>query len=66
MQHSTIAAKLHDPENETRGYKELQQWVLDEFELQISYNTLLKNYTKNFGSKIKVARKYHAKKTILW
>lgn len=61
-QHSSIAAKLHDPENGIRGYKELQQWVLEEFELQISYNTLFKYCTKNFGSKVKVARKYHAKK----
>jgi hypothetical protein len=60
--HVKLEAKLHDPENGIRGYKELQQWVLKEFKNQISYNTLLKYCIKNFGSKVKVARKYHAKK----
>jgi transposase len=61
-QHKKLAAKLNDPENGIRGYKELQQWILSEFKSQISYNTLLKYCIKNFGSKVKVARKYHAKK----
>ena len=61
-QHQKLEAKLHDPENGIRGYKELQEWVLLEFKNQISYNTLLKYCVKNFGSKVKVARKYHAKK----
>jgi transposase len=61
-QHKKLEAKLKDPENGIRGYKELQQWVLKEFGNQIPYNTLLKYCIKNFGSKVKVARKYHAKK----
>lgn len=61
-QHKILEAKLRDPENGISGYKELQQWVLEEFKSQISYNTLLKYCIKNFGSKVKVARKYHAKK----
>jgi transposase len=61
-QHNKLEAKLKDPENGIRGYKELQQWILKEFKSEISYNTLLKYCIKNFGSKVKVARKYHAKK----
>lgn len=60
--HSKLKAKLHDPENGIRGYKELQQWVAKELNNPILYNTLLKYCVKNFGSKVKVARKYHAKK----
>lgn len=60
--HAKLAAKLNDPENGIRGYKELQEWVVKEFNSQVSYNTLLKYCIKNFGSKVKVARKYHAKK----
>lgn len=60
--HKKLEAKLKDPENGLRGYKELQEWILKEFNNQISYNTLYKYCVKNFGSKIKVARKYHAKK----
>jgi len=57
-----LEIKLKDPENGIRGYKELQDWVLSEFKSEIRYNTLLKYCVKNFGSKVKVARKYHAKK----
>ena len=61
-QHKKLEEKLNDPENGIRGYKELQQWVASELKNPIAYNTLLKYCVKNFGSKVKVARKYHAKK----
>ncbi len=60
--HEKIKEKLNDPENGIRGYKELQEWVSKELNNPILYNTLLKYCVKNFGSKVKVARKYHAKK----
>jgi hypothetical protein len=60
--HLKLKAKLNDPENGIRGYKELQEWVAKELNNPILYNTLLKYCVKHFGSKIKVARKYHAKK----
>lgn len=62
QEHQKLEAKLKNPENGIRGYKELQQWVATELNNQISYNTLLKYCIKHFGSKVKVARKYHAKK----
>lgn len=37
-------------------------WIENEFKKQIKYNTLLKYSIKNFGSKVKVARKSHIKK----
>jgi hypothetical protein len=57
-----LEKKLKDSENGLRGYKELLEWVITEFKSEISYNTLYKYCRKNFGTKIKVARKYHAKK----
>lgn len=57
-----LEKKLNDSENGLRGYKELLEWVTTEFKSEISYNTLYKFCRKNFGTKIKVARKYHAKK----
>jgi hypothetical protein len=57
-----LEAKLKDSENGLRGYKELLEWVVTEFKSEITYNTLYKYCKKNFGTKIKVARKYHAKK----
>jgi len=61
-QHAKIEAKLKDSSNGLRGYKELQEWVIKEFKKEIKYNTLLKYSIKNFGSKVKVARKSHVKK----
>ena len=37
-------------------------YVLNELNNPVAYNTLVKYCVKNFGSKVKVARKYHAKK----
>lgn len=61
-EHQKIEAKLNDPKNGLRGYVELHQWVEKEFEKEILYNTLMKYAVRNFGSKIKVARKSHVKK----
>ena len=57
-----IEKKLKDPKNGLRGYVELQAWIEQEFKKQVKYNTLLKYSIKNFGSKVKVARKSHIKK----
>lgn len=61
-EHKKIEAKLRDPKNGLRGYVELQAWVEKEFKKPIKYNTLLKYSIREFGSKIKVARKSHVKK----
>lgn len=61
-EHILIEKKLKDPKNGLRGYVELQQWVENEFNKHIKYNTLLKYSIRNFSSKIKVARKSHVKK----
>ena len=61
-EHAAIEKKLKDPKNGLRGYVELQNWIEEEFKKQVKYNTLLKYSIKNFGTKIKVARKSHIKK----
>jgi transposase len=63
-EHQAIGKKLNDPTNGLRGYTELLTWVEQEFKKQIKYNTLLKYSIKNFGSKIKVARKSHINKDL--
>lgn len=62
QEHLAIEKKLRDPKNGLRGYVELLDWVTNEFNKPIKYNTLLKYSVKNFGSKVKVARKSHVKK----
>lgn len=57
-----IEAKLQDPQNGIRGYVEFQVWVKKELNVDIKYVTLHKYCKRNFGTKIKVARKSHVKK----
>lgn len=61
-EHDKIKIKLNDAENGLRGFKELQEWIIREFKKEVKYNTVLKYTIKHFGAKVKVARKYHAKK----
>lgn len=61
-EHQAIEKKLKNSANGLRGYTELLTWAEHEFKKQIKYNTLLKYSIKNFGSKIKVARKSHINK----
>lgn len=61
---SAIAAKLNDATNAVRGYVELRQWIKDELGKDIKYKTTYGFVKRNFGSKIKVARKSHIKKDV--
>lgn len=62
-EHLAIEQKLKDPKGGLRGYVELLAWVEKEFKKNVKYNTLLKYSIKNFGSKVKVARKSHITKS---
>lgn len=61
-EHQRIEEKLKDPNNGLRGFTELQNWVEQEFNKTILYNTLFKYSQRHFGAKVKVARKSHVKK----
>ena len=61
-EHQRIEEKLKDPKNGLRGFTELQNWVEQEFEKTVLYNTLFKYSQRHFGAKVKVARKSHIKK----
>ncbi len=58
-EHKKIEHKLNQPKNALRGYKELIQWIKDEFGKEIKYTTVVEYSKRHFGSKIKVARKSH-------
>jgi hypothetical protein len=61
-EHQKIEAKLNDAKNPMRGFKELNEWIIEEFKKEVKYNTTLKYTIKNFGAAVKVARKSHIKK----
>jgi transposase len=62
MNYQKREEKLKDPKNGLRGFTELQNWVEQEFNKTILYNTLFKYSQRHFGAKVKVARKSHVKK----
>jgi uncharacterized protein (DUF342 family) len=57
-----ILARLSNPYDAPRSYKELQQWVDEHFIKGINYHTLNKHVKHKYNTKIKVARKTHVKK----
>lgn len=57
-----IAARLSDGGNAPRSFKELQQWVHDNYIPGINYHTLNKHVKRKYGAKLKVARKSHVQK----
>ena len=61
-EHKKIEQKLNDPKNGLAGYVELQQWIEQEFKIEVRSNTILKYAMRHFGSRVKVARKSHVKK----
>ena len=57
-----ILAKLSNPYDAPRSFKELQQWVDEHLIKDINYHTLNKHVKQKFKAKIKVARKSHVSK----
>jgi transposase len=62
QEHEKIEAKLKNPQNGLNGFVELQQWIEDELKKELKYNTVFQYAKRNFGAKVKVARKSHVKK----
>ena len=57
-----ILAKLSNPYEAPRSYKELQQWVDENLIKGINYHTLNKHVKNKHKKKLKVVRKSHIKK----
>jgi transposase len=53
---------LSNPNNGVQGYKELQLLMNNHFRKEFKYITIVKYCERHFKTKIKVARKSHAKK----
>ena len=63
-EHEKIKALLNNKNNGIVGYTELLNWVGKELNKEMKYITLVKYAERNFGTKIKVARKSNIKKDI--
>jgi transposase len=57
-----LSETLSNPRNGIQGYRELRKIMSAHFGREFSYPTLVGYCKRNFGSRIKVARKSHVKK----
>ncbi len=62
--HEAIKKRITSSTEGFRSYKELQDWVSDNYIPGIKYITILKYVQDKFGAKLKSTRKSHIKKDI--
>lgn len=61
--HTAIEERLHSPKNAFTSYVDLIEWITENYIPEgINYQTINSYVKRNFGAKIKVARKSHIKK----
>jgi len=60
--HLKLQEKLHDSTDPLKGYWQAQEWVKENFDLDIKYNTLRTYLIRHFKTKVKSPRKSHYKK----
>lgn len=57
-----IKAKLAEPKDALTSYKQAQQWISEELNIDKEYHAVYQYLKRNFGTKLKVGRKSHVKK----
>jgi len=57
-----LAKRLNDSEVGFSSYRQAQQWVFLEFQLELKYNTIREHMIRHYKTKIKTPRKSHTKK----
>lgn len=55
--------RLSSPKEGFKSYPEVQQWLKDNFDIEINYHAVVKFLRRNFAVKFKVARKSHVNKS---
>ena len=60
--HEGLKQRVNDPHNSFLGYWDAQQWVKQEFGVNVKYHWLRKYLINTFGTKVKSPRKSHVKK----
>ena len=61
--HKKLAERLHNPKQGFRSFIEIQQWLLDEFDMDMGYHAVNKYVKRKFGARLKVSRKSHVQKS---
>ena len=60
--HKKLSERLHDPRQGFRSFIEIQQWLLNEFGMDMGYHAVNKYVKRKFGARLKVSRKSHVLK----
>ena len=60
--HKALKSRLHDKDNPFSGYVEVQQWLLDNYQVKIGYKWLWAYMRTKMNSRLKVPRKTNIKK----
>lgn len=60
--HDGLKLKTHDSSNPLQGYWDAINWVKEEYNIELKYNTLRMYMIRNFSTKLKMPRKSHYKK----
>jgi transposase len=61
--HQQLSQRLHNPQEGFRSFVELQQWLLDEFGVEMNYHAVNKYVKRKFGARLKVSHKSHVLKS---
>lgn len=60
--HSGLSQRVHDSHNPFLGYWDAQNWVKQEYDLDIKYQRMREYLIQHFSIKLKTPRKSHYKK----
>lgn len=60
--HAGLSAKVKDSQNPLLGYWDAQNWVFENFGVQVNYHWLRQYLIKHFKTKLKTPRKSHVRK----
>ena len=60
--HQKLAARLNNSKDGFKSFIEIQQWLKENFDIQMEYHAVNKYIKRKFGARPKVARKSHVDK----
>ncbi len=58
-----LASRLNNAKEGFRSFIEIQQWLLNEFGIDMGYLAVNKYVKRKFGARLKVSRKSHMQKS---
>lgn len=60
--HNALSDRVNDPKNPFLGYWDAQDWIKEEFDVDVKYQRIREYLIQHFKTKLKTPRKSHYKK----